>query len=37
MVWQIIPDDRRSVAESTTGELCPMAFEVGTILPATGE
>jgi len=25
MVWQTIPDDRRSIAESPTGELRPMA------------
>jgi len=35
MVWQIIPDDRRSIAESTIGERCPMAIEVETILPVT--
>jgi len=32
-MWQIIPDDRRSIAESMTGECCPMAIEVEMILP----
>jgi len=35
MVWQIIPDDSRSIAKSTTGERRPMAIEVETILPVT--
>jgi len=35
MVWQIIPDNRHSIAESTTGERCPMAIEVETIRPVT--
>jgi len=35
MMWQTIPDDRRSIAESLTGERRPMAIEVETILPVT--
>jgi len=35
MVWQTIPDGRRNVAKSPTGERRTMAIEVETILPVT--
>jgi len=35
MMWQTIPDVRRSIVESPTGERRPMAIEVLTILPVT--